>query len=71
MTELLRCPYCGGFSMPKYIGDNKEYVVYVCANCGRTPVHTGAASPKTTGDAHVSYQAVKKHLRREDMFRST
>lgn len=65
MAELLRCPYCGGFSAPKYVGDNKEYVVYVCANCGRTPVHTGAARPTMIGAISVWNKAVKKYLKSE------
>lgn len=51
--------------MPKYVGANKEYVVYVCANCGRTPVHTGAARPTMIGAASVWNKAVKKYLRGE------
>ena len=38
MLKLKSCPYCGG--KPKLIrcGDHKEFVVYICSKCYKTPV---------------------------------
>ena len=40
---LLPCKYCGG--SPKLIkcGDWKQYVVYICSSCYKTPVHSDEA----------------------------
>lgn len=29
MRRLFDCPYCGGCPVPKRVGDNKEYIVYM------------------------------------------
>lgn len=35
---LLPCPYCGGEPRLIRCGDQKEYLVYQCSKCHKTPV---------------------------------
>lgn len=37
--SLLNCKYCGGEPKVRYVGDWKQYFVYFCSKCGKTPVH--------------------------------
>lgn len=36
--ELEPCPYCGGEPTLRRCGDQKEYLVYQCSACHKTPV---------------------------------
>lgn len=63
MRKLLDCPYCGGCPIPKRVGDNKEYFVYVCEDCGRTPVTTCAARSTMAGAGNAWDVAVMKYLK--------
>lgn len=36
--ELSNCPFCGGKPELNRVGDNKQYLVYICSECHSTPV---------------------------------
>ena len=37
-NDLLLCPSCGGAPRLTRCGDQKEFVVYMCSACYKTPV---------------------------------
>ena len=41
---LLPCATCKGKPKLFRVGDNKEYLVYICSKCYKTPVHIDEAS---------------------------
>ena len=41
---LLSCHWCKGSPKLFRVGDNKEYLVYMCSKCYKTPVHIDEAS---------------------------
>ena len=41
--ELKPCPFCGGKPIIKLVGDNRDYFVYSCGKCHKTPVHQDEA----------------------------
>ena len=41
--ELKPCPFCGGKPIIKLVGDNRDYFVYSCEKCHKTPVHQDEA----------------------------
>lgn len=43
MKELKPCPFCGGKPIIKLVGDNRDYFVYSCGKCHKTPVHQDEA----------------------------
>lgn len=43
MSELKPCPFCGGTPERKKVGDQKQFIVYVCSVCGKTPLKSGDA----------------------------
>lgn len=57
---ILPCPYCGGQPILKIVGDNKEYVVYVCSNCYETPVHIDEARCTLSGAKRIWNKRVKE-----------
>lgn len=63
MIELHECPYCGGYPKPIRVGDHREYVVYICGDCYKTPVSDCEASLTGTGAAKVWNRSVEKVLR--------
>nr|DAR10645.1 MAG TPA: zinc-ribbon domain protein [Caudoviricetes sp.] len=63
MRRLFDCPYCGGCPVPKRVGDNKECIVYICEDCGRTPVPICAARSTMSGAANVWGAAVGEYLK--------
>lgn len=38
MAELKPCPKCGGKAKLMRCGDQKEFLVYICSECLKTPV---------------------------------
>lgn len=43
MSELKLCPFCEGKAELKMVGDNKEFYMYFCSKCNRTPVYFNEA----------------------------
>lgn len=43
-TQIFRCTKCNGEPRLTMVGDNKEYLVYMCSKCYKTPVHIDEAS---------------------------
>jgi Lar family restriction alleviation protein len=43
MDKLKPCPFCGGKPKINRVGDQKEFVVYICSECYKTPVHSDEA----------------------------
>lgn len=48
-AELKLCPFCGGEPELRRVGDNKQYNVYFCSQCGQTPVRCGEATMTQRG----------------------
>lgn len=64
--DLKPCPFCGGYPEPIRVGDMKQYVVYRCEDCKKTPVPHCEASLTGRGAAKVWNRSVEKALRRTD-----
>ncbi len=43
MIELKPCRYCGGAPERKNVGNRKQFIVYFCSCCGKTPLKSGDA----------------------------
>lgn len=67
MRKLFDCPYCGGCPIPKRVGDNKQYIVYVCEDCGRTPVNIYEARSTIAQAANVWDINVEKYLKSNEI----
>lgn len=40
---MLNCKYCGSEPVVRLVGDYKNYYVYFCSKCGKTPVRSNEA----------------------------
>ena len=38
MVKLKPCPFCGGQPEIARVGDDKQYVIYRCSQCHKTPL---------------------------------
>lgn len=47
--KLKPCPFCGKEPKIKNVGDNKQYIVYQCQNCTRTPLKLSDARTTIRG----------------------
>lgn len=59
MAELKPCPFCGGEAELTPCGDWKQFLVYRCSVCRKTPVHHYEA-------AHTRWGAKRIWNRRAD-----
>lgn len=41
--NLKPCPFCGGEAKVRMVGNQKEFFVFFCSVCGRTPVENHEA----------------------------
>lgn len=44
MSEFNLCPKCGGVPKCKYVGDNRNFIVAYCSDCGFVPAKACEAS---------------------------
>ena len=44
MSEFNLCPKCGGVPKCKYVGDNRNFIVAYCSECGFVPAKAFEAS---------------------------
>lgn len=58
MKELSPCPYCGGQPELVRVGDDKQYVIYRCSQCHKTPVKNGDARLTPCGARRMWNRAV-------------
>ncbi len=60
MNELNACPLCGHFPELKYVGDNKDLLVYQCAHCGYIAAKNHEAKYTKRGAMNIWNKATKK-----------
>ncbi len=60
MNELSACPLCGHFPELKYVGDNKDLLVYQCAHCGYIAAKNHEAKYTKRGAMKIWNKATKK-----------
>lgn len=51
--DLKPCPYCGGEAELFHCGDQKNYLIYRCSECYKTPVHFDEARITEAGARKV------------------
>ena len=51
--ELKPCPFCGEKPIIKQVGDRKQYMVFFCEVCGKTPVHSSEARYTVRGAIRI------------------
>lgn len=51
--QIRPCPYCGGRAECRSVGDQKQFYMLFCSECGKTPVHTNEARPTIWGAQRI------------------
>ena len=66
MKKLELCPKCGTRPGLRLVGDNKQFIILCCPECGYTAAKNGEARGTLRGAVRVWNKAVKNADRRTD-----
>lgn len=62
---MAKCPFCSGNPELKIVGDRKQFMVYSCSKCGKTPVPPSGACSTEEGAAKFWNEAVEKLMKND------